>query len=117
MKKAIKAFLAGSVAFAALTIGLTGCGIQTKEDTTDCLVTDKYVQVSNDSSRKMLASSCGVFTVEDELSQGNWNSADVYAGIEIGKTYDFDAYGFRNGFLSSYPNISAATEVGAGEGD
>ncbi|AXC36312.1 hypothetical protein SEA_FORK_86 [Microbacterium phage Fork] len=113
MKKAIKTFLAASVALGVLTIGLTGCGIKTTETTTDCLVTDKYVQVSGKSSAKIVASSCGVFMVEDELSQGNWNSADVYAKIEVGKTYDFEAYGPRNGFLSLFPNINSATEVEA----
>lgn len=101
-------------ALAALAIAgavLTGCGIQYDGDTTNCTVTDKYVRVSDKGSYKMIASSCGTFTVEDELSQGNWNSADVYAGIEIGKTYDFETYGFRNGFLSSFPNINSATEV------
>lgn len=112
MKKYIK--LGAAVAGLALAAGaLAGCGIQTGEDTTDCLVTDKYVQVSGKSSAKIVASSCGVFMVEDELSQGNWNSADVYAQIEVGKTYDFEAYGPRNGFLSLFPNINSATEVEA----
>lgn len=110
MKKATK--IGVGVATIALALGtLTGCGIQTGEDTTNCTVTNKYVSVSNKSSQKMIASSCGVFMVEDELSQGNWNSADVYAKIEVGNTYDFEAYGPRNGFLSLFPNINSATEV------
>lgn len=90
---------------------LTGCGIQYDGDTSNCTVTDKYVAVASKSSEKRLSTSCGVFTVEDELSQGDWNSADRYAQIEVGKTYDFDTYGFRNGFFSTFPNIAAATEV------
>lgn len=100
---------AGAILIAG--IALTGCGIQYDGDTTNCTVTDKYVSISGKSSAKMLASSCGVFQVEDEISQGNWNSADVYARIEVGKTYDFETYGFRNGFLSAFPNINSATEV------
>ncbi|AHL18569.1 secreted protein [Microbacterium phage vB_MoxS-ISF9] len=109
MKKKISAVLAG---IAALVLALTGCGIQYGGDSSNCLVTDKYVKVESKSSAKMVASSCGVFTVEDELSQGNWNSADVYASIEVGKTYDFETYGYRNGFLGAFPNVNSATEVG-----
>ncbi|MDR6868747.1 hypothetical protein J2Y69_003371 [Microbacterium resistens] len=108
LKTRISAALA---AVAVSALALTGCGIQYSEDTTGCLVTDKYVTVSNKASQKMIASSCGVFTVEDELSQGQWNSADLYAALEVGKVYDFEAYGFRNGFLSAFPNIAAAMEV------
>lgn len=103
--------IAAVVATLAAGAALTGCGIQYDGETTNCTVTDKYVKVGSDSSQKMVASSCGTFKVEDELSQGNWNSADVYASIEVGKTYDFETYGFRNGFLSSFPNINSATEV------
>lgn len=106
-----------SVAFAIafLALVLSGCGIKYEGETTGCTVTDKYISVSGNgegtSSTKRVSTTCGEFKVEDELSQGNWNSADVYGQIEVGKTYDFEAYGFRNGFLSSFPNINSATEV------
>lgn len=110
MKKFTK--IGAALAGLALAAGvMTGCGIQTQEPTNDCTVTDKYVSLNGKSSAKMVASSCGVFMVEDEISQGNWNSADVYAQIEVGKTYDFEAYGPRNGLLSLFPNINSATEV------
>lgn len=96
---------------AALAASLSGCGIRYDGETTNCTVEDKYVQVGSKSSQKMIATSCGVFQVEDEISQGNWNSADIYAGIEVGKTYDFDTYGWRNGFFSAFPNVSSAVEV------
>lgn len=110
-KQKVAAAVAGLV---VAGMALAGCGIQTGEASTGREVTDKCVQVSGKTSKKIVASSCGVFMVEDELSQGNWNSADVYAGIEVGKTYDFEAYGPHNGFLSLFPNINSATEVGAG---
>lgn len=100
-----------AVGVAATSVALTGCGIQYDGETTGCTVTDKYVTVSDKQSVKRLATSCGTFSVEDEISQGQWNSADLYARIEVGKTYDFDAYGFRNGFLSAFPNVSDAVEV------
>lgn len=103
--------VAAALAGVTLLASLTGCGIRYEGDTTDCTVTEKYVAVSNKTSEKRLNTSCGVFKVEDELSQGDWNSADRYAQIEEGKTYDFETYGFRNGFFSSFPNIAKATEV------
>lgn len=51
---------------------------------------------------------CGVFNVEDALLLGKWNAADTYAGIEVGKTYEFTTYGFRNGLFSMFPNIIEA---------
>lgn len=109
MKSITRAAAAASVA--AAVICLAGCGIPYDGDTTGCTVTDKYVAIVDKESQKRLSTSCGVFTVEDELSRGDWNSADRYAQIEVGKTYDFEAYGFRNGFLSAFPNIAEATEV------
>lgn len=109
----IKKVAIAATGLIALAIATTGCGIQATEDTTDCTVTEKWVSVGGKSSTKLIATSCGVFMVEDELSQGNWNSADVYAGIDVGKTYDFEAYGPRNGFFSLYPNVNSATEVDA----
>ena len=104
-----------ATAVAALTtvaaLVLAGCGIPYDGDTTGCTVADKYVAIADKQSQKRVSTSCGVFTVEDELSQGDWNSADRYAQIEVGKTYDFETYGYRNGFLSLFPNIAEATEV------
>lgn len=107
-----------TVAIATLGLAaaaLAGCGIQYDGNTTGCTVTDKYVSTSGNGdgvgTQKRVSTTCGVFQVEDELSQGSWNSADVYASIQVGKTYDFEAYGFRNGFWSAFPNINSATEV------
>ncbi|WZH36259.1 MAG: hypothetical protein PIR02_16045 [Microbacterium enclense] len=104
-----RALAASILAAAALT--LTACGIPYDGDTTNCTVTDKYVAIADKSSEKRVSTSCGVFKVEDELSQGDWNSADRYAQIEVGKTYDFETYGFRNGFFSAFPNIAEANEI------
>ncbi|WP_283284782.1 hypothetical protein [Microbacterium sp. IEGM 1404] len=103
--------VSAAAALLAVVFALAGCGIPYDGDTTGCTVTDKYVAVADKSSEKRVSTSCGVFKVEDELSQGDWNSADRYAQIEVGKTYDFETYGFRNGFLSSFPNIARVTET------
>lgn len=110
MKNTTRAIAALTIAAVAV-IGLAGCGIRYDEDTSACTVTDKYVTIDNKSSKKRISTSCGVFNVEDELSQLQFNSADLYGQLEIGKTYELEAYGYRNGFLSQFPNVAAATEV------
>ena len=52
-----------------------------------------------------------VFQITDSLLAGRFNSADVYASIEVGKTYDFGVRGERNELLSWYPNIYEWEEV------
>lgn len=103
--------VASAAATALILVTVTGCGIRYDGETTGCTVTEKYVAVSDKTSEKRLSTSCGVFKVEDELSQGDWNSADRYAQIEVGKTYDFETYGYRNGFFSAFPNVAKATQV------
>lgn len=56
---------------------------------------------------RIYTQNCGVLTISDDWVQGRWNSADLYSKIESGKTYTFDTIGWRNGFLSQFPNITA----------
>jgi hypothetical protein len=110
MKKKILA--AGLIAAAAFT--LTGCSPAYEGEATNCTVTDKQaVAMSKGGTNYRVFSSCGVFGVQDDLALGQWNSADTFNSIEVGKTYDFEAYGWRNGFFSTFPNILKATEVEA----
>ena len=98
---------------------LTGCfslqeyGDSQDEPTTNCTVDGKErVDLGGDEgSEYRVYSSCGVFKVVDDPLKGHWNSADTYNSIKEGKTYDFKAYGIRNGLLSEFPNILEATEV------
>ena len=46
-----------------------------------------------------------VYKIEDSLMQGKFNSSDIYASIETGKTYTFLIRGIRNEITSNYPNI------------
>ena len=52
-----------------------------------------------------------VFQITDSILAGRFNSADLYAEIRVGKTYDFGVRGDRNGVLSWYPNIYEIDEV------
>ena len=58
-----------------------------------------------------LYTSCGVFTVNDDTFRAHWDSADTYAGLHEGWTYDLDTAGFRVPILSKFPNMLDAREV------
>ena len=55
-----------------------------------------------------------VFENTDSLPYGKFNSADHFARIEVGKTYNFRVVGFRLPFLSMFKNIIEATPVEPG---
>lgn len=52
-----------------------------------------------------------VYKIKDSLMQGKFNSSDIYASIEVGKTYTFLIRGTRIEFTSSYPNIVRIVNV------
>lgn len=91
--------------------GLAGCAQDSSAG--PCTVTEKDRTVDADgrSQARVYTEECGVFVVDDAPLKGQFNSADTFAGIDVGSTYEFETYGFRNGFLSSFPNIITATEV------
>lgn len=45
------------------------------------------------------------YTLDDSFWHWQWNTSDIYAGIEVGVTYNIRTSGFRIPFLSSYKNI------------
>lgn len=79
-------------------------------------VTDKGIKnKSNDSKYLVYCKDADgnvvVYEITDSLFYGRFNSSDTYAGIEIGKTYEFTIGGSRNEFLSWYPNIYRYDEI------
>ena len=78
-------------------------------------VTDKGIKRINEEDKYMIYTDTGegteVFQISDSLLAGRFDSADVYAKIQVGKTYDFSVRGDRNGFMSWYPNIYEVKEV------
>lgn len=77
---------------------------------THCEVTDKTVKYHDDESKYLIFTKINneeiqVFEITDSFIQGRWNSSDVYADIEVGKTYSFEVVGKRIPFFSMYPNI------------
>lgn len=79
-------------------------------------VTDKDVKNSDGESKYLVFTKTSdgetaVFEVTDSLLEGRFDSSDVYAEIEVGKTYKLDVGGSRNNFFSWYPNIYEYKEV------
>ena len=93
-----------------ILIAIPCCKSYYSEKTYTATVTDKDIK-NYDSSSKFLVftktedGATKVFSMEDTLIKGRWNTADDYAEIEIGKTYTFTVIGWRIPFMSEYENI------------
>lgn len=81
-------------------------------DTVTCTVESKdRTAKPKGGSDQRLYTDCGILNVGDDWLNGQWNSSDLYAQIEDGKTYKFNTAGWRNGFFSQFPNVYEAKEV------
>lgn len=47
----------------------------------------------------------------DNLFRLKFNSSDLQAGIQVGKTYTFRIAGIRNSLFSLYPNVLSVTPI------
>jgi hypothetical protein len=93
---------------AAVESSYTGCTVTAKDRTSDGEGGSDmriYTQGCNDSSEVR------VFNVADNVFVGQYASANTYASIEIGKTYNFETRGYRIPVLSLFENIVGITEV------
>jgi hypothetical protein len=99
---------AGVLALALLCCGGYYFG---SEDTATCTVEDKDRSSSQSGSVYRVYTDCGVFEVEDAMLRGNFASADLYAELDTGGTYEFTTIGWRLPFLSMFPNIIDAVAV------
>lgn len=108
-----------AVALTAL-LGLTGCQNLVQNDPVTCTVTDKDRSTATDKdghSRSVFriytegGEKCTTFGLADNFLAGNFNASDMYGKIQVGKTYSFKTVGIRNGFFSSFPEITKMEEV------
>lgn len=81
------------------------CTVSSKESVT------KVVDGNSQNEKRVYTEECGVFTVDDSIVKGQWRSADTYGKLKEGHKYAITYNGWRNGFLSSFPNIIKAEEV------
>ena len=86
------------------TCTITGTDWATKVDVTGG-------EGTSSSEYRVQAEECGVMRVEDALLRLRFNSADLIASLDEGKTYELTTIGWRNGLLSWFPTIIDAKEV------
>lgn len=108
--KVIPFVVIGILILAGLVFGIASAFVPGEENS--CVVTDKdrTTDREGNSQARIYTENCGTFKVGDNWFAGQFNSADVYGGIEVGSTYDFETRGFRVPVLSSFPNIVEVTE-------
>ncbi len=77
------------------------------EQTRTCTVTekDRAAADNGESSMRIYTEECGVVQVKDRLLRGQFDSADIYADIEPGKTYEMTTVGNRVPIFSWFPTI------------
>ena len=76
-----------------------------------CQLKEKWVKSTGDNGQKYLVS-CGdnVYQITDLLFIGKFNSSDIYAKLEVGKTYKIKTTGYRIGLFNLYKNINEVEE-------
>lgn len=78
-----------------------------------CTVEDKDRTSNNGSSdMRIYTKECGNLVVQDATFRKNFHSSDMYRSIHRGQVYEFTTIGFRIPFMSEFPNIVVAREVG-----
>ena len=70
-------------------------------------ISSKYIVSTKDAAGKI-----EVFENTDAWLKGKFNSSDVQAELEVGKSYEADVYGWRLPFFSTYRNIVDVEETG-----
>ena len=96
----------GVLAVIGLGIFLMSSQYRNPQTHTACVVEDKdRTTNSKGGSNMRVYTSCGVFTVQDMLFAGEFDSADKYASLDTGKTYTIDTTGYRIPLISSFPVI------------
>jgi hypothetical protein len=94
----------------ATTLALTGCGVKVNEQTMTCTVTGKEsITTSEGHEYRVHTDECGTLVNSD--AWGKFNSADIQGQLHEDETYIFTTWGYRNGFLSMFPNIIEADRV------
>jgi hypothetical protein len=107
-------FVASAIVIGLVVVGGAGAAVYAErgnQTTQTCTVTDKdrTTVTSRDSAprsdMRIYTEDCGTMQVSDLLTQGQFESADIYAAIEPGHTYQITTVGWRIGWLSAFPTI------------
>lgn len=100
-----------------ILFGWVGIATSTNHHAVVATITEKERVVDGDSSKYLIFTKTQdgdvlVLQNTDSFINAKFNSSDLYAKLEVGKTYTFDLVGYRVQFFSWYENIVNATEVG-----
>lgn len=81
------------------------------EEHPTCTITAKESVSKGDSGHeyRVFTEECGVLKVGDTVWRMHFESADVYASLKEGETYDLITTGWRIPFLSWMPNVVEAS--------
>lgn len=96
----LTAIAGAGVAYLSSQSSVAGCAVDDKDRSTGSGGVTSY----------RVYSDCGVFEVSDNIFFGKFDSADRYAAVKVGKTYDFTVVGWRIPVLSQFPNVLGATK-------
>jgi hypothetical protein len=91
-------------------IWLGNIGYQNKESTT-VTVQEKWIKNYSKNSTYLISTEKGVYEISDLMFIGKFNSSDLYARLQVGKTYEITSTGYRNHFFSMYKNINSIKEI------
>lgn len=102
-----------------LLVSLTGCQNAVQNAAVQCTVIDKDRSTSTvDGHSKsvfriyMEGEGCDdTYGLADNWLIGNFNSSDMYAKLKVGKKYEIDTVGIRNGPLSMFKEITTIKEA------
>jgi len=109
-------FVGGVIVAGILAVlGLFGLAVAqpfVAEQTRVCTVEDKdrASTSSGGSSMRLYTEECGTIEVGDITLRGQFDSADIYADIEPGKTYEITTVGHRVPFFSWFPTVLGTPE-------
>lgn len=100
--------IAIALVLTAVALTSTGCSqVNQREVTATVEDKERVCSGSGDSQscKYLIFTDQGTFENTDSLLTGKFDSSDVYGRIKEGRTYTFKVAGYRQGFLSMYPNI------------
>lgn len=97
--------------FLALSMFLAGCATMNQQNMVCTIVGKEAVRTGDGNQYRVYTEDCGTLSVQDSISVGRWDSADLYGSLKEGETYEVLTGGYRNGFLSMFPNILEAKQV------
>ena len=106
-----------AVAALVLAVAAVGAYVGTSffpHRTETCTVTEKYVaREGGGNEYRLITEECGTLRVGGWLTGGRFDTADVYADLQVGATYEMELRGTRFGLLSVFPAVGNYSEVPA----